>query len=461
MRIQPPVLEIGDEDGFKPEWDIFGRAAFGHGLTNLVQTVEDPLVILLDSPWGSGKSTFLKMWAGELRKAGHPVIYFDAFAHDHIDNAFLAIAGEVIGLAKAKKDLEKSTISRFVDKAAKTGRILLRSTIKVGVKAATLGAIDATDLEEELKDISGDIAKATSEHADDYVRNLLLRQSEEKETLDSFRDALGELAADMASDTGGEVDAQGRRPLIFILDELDRCKPPFALDLLETIKHLFSVANVHFLLSAHLSQLEASARYSYGSQIDARLYLQKFYNFSISFPNEHEELRKTTRSIYIKHLSKQFGPLSQRDNEIEHMIEVLDLVAEARQMPLRTIERIATILTFSMAMTPKGNLRIPPIIIGLAVMKVCDPELFSRAKSGALALSDIENVFEFQGWSPDKESEAETIRQWWMFCCEEKLPDDIGVDWQYFARAYFRYSYGSRTRLVPLLARTVVERLSN
>jgi hypothetical protein len=57
MRIFPPTIEIGEKEGFSPEKDIFKRADFGKGLADLVRLVEDPLVIVLDGPWGSGKTT--------------------------------------------------------------------------------------------------------------------------------------------------------------------------------------------------------------------------------------------------------------------------------------------------------------------------------------------------------------------------------------------------------------------
>jgi hypothetical protein len=74
MRIFPRPLEVGPEDGFKN--DSFEKEKLGDALTNLVSNVTDPLVIALDAPWGSGKTTFLKMWAGALRKNGFPVVFF-------------------------------------------------------------------------------------------------------------------------------------------------------------------------------------------------------------------------------------------------------------------------------------------------------------------------------------------------------------------------------------------------
>src|SRR5690606_32523872 len=118
----------------------------GIGLTNLIRVVDDPLVIALDAPWGSGKTTFVKMLAGHLRNEGHPVIYFDAFANDHISDAFVAIAGEVVALSKRLEKQSSPAHKHFLEKAAKAGRSLLRSGAKIGVKAATLGILDAADV---------------------------------------------------------------------------------------------------------------------------------------------------------------------------------------------------------------------------------------------------------------------------------------------------------------------------
>ncbi len=64
MHIFPRALQIGDTEGFTVEKDIFGRQELGSGLTNLVGSVADPMVIAIDGQWGTGKTTFLKMWAG-------------------------------------------------------------------------------------------------------------------------------------------------------------------------------------------------------------------------------------------------------------------------------------------------------------------------------------------------------------------------------------------------------------
>lgn len=329
MRIFPPSLEIDDHEGFDPGKDIFQRAFFGKGIANLLGSSDDPLIIVLDAPWGTGKTTFIKMLAGHLRNNDFPVIYFDSFKNDHVDNGFLTIAGELIRLSLELKKDDTPAHKAFVAKAARAGSILLRMGAKIGVKAATLGAIDAADFE-GLKSVAGDIAKETSTKADQYVENLLKLQSQERETFEGVRQTLSELAASFS-----ETDGTKKKPLVFIIDELDRCKPTFALELLEKIKHIFSISNVHFLLSTNLSQLESTVRCSYGSDVDARVYLQKFYNVVLHFPAARTHRSERVLPRYFQYLSRVMS-LDPDD------LELIQNVAEARQFSLRTVERIVT-----------------------------------------------------------------------------------------------------------------------
>jgi len=461
MRILPPLLDISETEGFSPQKDIFKRAEFGRGLTKLINETDDPLIILLDSPWGTGKTTFLEMWAGQLRNDGFSVILFDAFAHDHIDDAFLALAGELISLSKSKITKNKSASRKFLGIASEAGGILLRNATKIGVKAATLGAINAADLADDLSDVASDIAGTTSDTVDQYVKNILDRQADDKATLARFREALSELATTLSSERStSESPPQdtSNRPLVFILDELDRCRPPFALDILENIKHLFSVPNVHFVLSANLHQLEVSVKYNYGNEIDAKSYLQKFYNLSASFPESERDPK--TRKVYIDYLYRQFNIQKASHERSDSIMEMINYVSEAKQLPLRTIERIFANISISLTMTPNDLLKLAPIVCGLCIMKVCNPEFFSMAKSGTLTMAEVDATLEFYKWPERTSRSADWVRKWWIYCLEKDLPVGEGYSWDQMEGSLFRYNIGSRTGLVQWTAQSVVEPLS-
>jgi hypothetical protein len=442
MRIFPPALEIDDHEGFDQKKDIFQLVEFGKGIANLLGSSSDPLIIMLDAPWGRGKTTFIKMLAGHLRNEDFPVIYFDAFKNDHVDNGFLTIAGEVIRLSKELKKDKSKKHKTFVRNAARAGGILLRMSAKIGVKAATLGAIDAADIE-GLKSVASDVAKEVSTKADEYIESLLELQSQEHETLSGVRQALGELASSFSNPEADTSDSK-KRPLIFIIDELDRCRPTFALELLEKIKHIFSIPNVHFILSTHLLQLENTVKFSYGSDVDARTYLQKFYNVILHFPERAGHVSERNIPKYFRYLSQALS--LHTDN-----LDLIQNVAEARQLPLRTIERIVTCVAIARSFTPENYLWLHPIISGLSVIKIIDPPLFHRALLGEATVDEVKNAFAVAKW-PSDSSGSEWTMQWWTFCLAKSEAEDPDLDWRGFKQHLFQYSIRDRTTIVRIMA---------
>lgn len=77
-----------------------------------------------------------------------------------------------------------------------------------------------------------------------------------------------------------------KKPLIFIIDELDRCNPHYAVKTLERIKHLFNIPNIVFVLSIDKEQLSNSVRGYYGSDlINADEYLKRFIDIEYTLPD--------------------------------------------------------------------------------------------------------------------------------------------------------------------------------
>jgi hypothetical protein len=80
-------------------------------------------------------------------------------------------------------------------------------------------------------------------------------------------------------------DGTSPRKLVIVVDELDRCRPDYALAMLEIIKHFFAVDHVHFVLGVNLRELENSVKARYGAGINAGLYLQKFITVTVALPD--------------------------------------------------------------------------------------------------------------------------------------------------------------------------------
>ena len=239
MRIVTPPLIVKEGDSFTK--DALDRKGYGEALRNLVASSSDALVISLDGKWGEGKTTFVKMWQGLLSESNIPNLYIDAFANDYVDDAFITVASAITNYAEnnIKKD-HRDKLAELKEKSKKVGGQLLSWSARIGVKAATLGIIKDSDIE-ELKDIKGDLSKTASDLVASFVDERITTHSNDVALIQSFRGMLSELPS--------KLQNEGDKPLVIIIDELDRCKPTFAVEIVEKIKHLFSVENVASRLS--------------------------------------------------------------------------------------------------------------------------------------------------------------------------------------------------------------------
>jgi hypothetical protein len=439
MKLFPTPLDIEETEGFDKN-DIFGRAHFASGLMNLFDTVADPLVVALDGEWGSGKSTFLKMWAGELRKAGFPVVYFDAFENDYVDDAFLAIAGEIISLAEAKKP--QTTKDQFVEKAKGAGKALLRSGLRLGIKGASIGILDMADIEALRSDIAGEL----SNFVDRYIGELLEQRQQQKNAVIQFKNALSELPSLLST-------VSPPKPLIFIIDELDRCKPLFALQILERIKHFFAVKNINFVLGVHLPQLQTSVASAYGNKLDATRYLQKFIHLTIPLPNELSRQNKLAATEYLEHISKTIKPKQGDDDRIETSVRVIQHISSHRNITLRDIEQIWANIVLSISFTDINYFMPPPILAGLCVLKVTDFELFKKGKSGQLTIKEVNEPLCLE--KDDRQGHIQSfLRMYWHIALDET----INTEYQAFYRDIgLRYHIEDRKKIVPVVANRIID----
>ena len=452
MRLFPPPLEIGAEEGFTKEKDIFGRSSIGRGLTNVVCRVTDPLVIAVDNEWGTGKTTFLKMWAGELRKLEIPVIYFDAFQHDYVEDAFTAIAAEIISLALQKQKESEPATQKLIKSSVSTAKILLRSSLKLGVKLGTAGILDAADLENVAKDL----AQEVSDLEDKYLGEILTKQKQEKDAIQSFRDSLQVLPSLLTS--GKPIQDAAKAPLVIIIDELDRCRPDFALQILERIKHFFSTPGVHFVLGAHLGQLQNSVSAVYGAGVDSAKYLQKFVNLTLHLTESNWHPHQRATAIYIDHLFASMEIHSNSEFSSDYAKDYLHHLAHHRRLSLRVIERIITNLAIALAYRPKNTFCLPPLLLGLCALKVLSPGLYVQAKAGNLIFNDARETLAMSGApEPNSKYSIEHMIKSWRYYSDPSVAED-NPEFQAFGRGLWDFGL-ARSNAVAAVAR-VVDRMS-
>jgi hypothetical protein len=375
MKLVTPSLLVEDSDGFRN--DVLQRKQFGEALLNLVTISTDELVISLDGKWGEGKTTFVRMWQGLLKEKGIPSIYIDAFQNDYTEDAFISIASAITSYVdlNCAEDLKSSD---FRDKAKKVGVRLLTWTAKVGIKAATLGIIKESDIH-ALSEIGDEIAADTSETIANLVKERLDSHTKESELIQSFRESLSDLPENLIDNISGR--------LVIVIDELDRCRPSFAVEVLEKIKHLFSVKNVVFLLVMNKQQLEEAIKSVYGAEIDAHTYLQKFINVETSIPKRVTDRYSNDIKLYIDKLLQLHEITTWGDDQ--HIAEYLLPLAKHFNLSLRQLEKVFTNLAIIYSTSGENHLRIVPIIVFIAVLKVVNSNLYGNLLLGTISFSTI------------------------------------------------------------------------
>jgi hypothetical protein len=242
-------------------------------------------VIALNGEWGSGKTTFLRMWRQQLLNSGFQCILFNAWENDFSDSPAVSIMGE-LGIA-AKQKLKETGVEGPV--AEEKFRDVLKKAKTIARVLAPKAAGIAGRMLLEKVGVSDDLRKDISAILEEGIENQIDQYPDSKNQLEAFRDSLEAYLRALNQRQPSETASTSEKPLVFIVDELDRCKPTYAIDLLESIKHLFSVKGVVFVLGIDRVQLGSTIGTRYGKAFDESGYLRRFIDFEYTLPKPDPE----------------------------------------------------------------------------------------------------------------------------------------------------------------------------
>ena len=381
MKILPPIIDSHKSDPFKD--DALGREDYGKGLMNLVTSTNEPLVIALDAPWGEGKTTFVKMWQAQLEQSNVPTIYIDAFAHDYIDDAFALLAGAITAYAK-EQDV---TIEELKNQIKEVGVNLLDLATDVALKTASGGTLDKNAIKELTENLVDKRLNAYGDHTETFAQF--------RKQLSSLPNKLHENRKKSNKESTDIIDHNNPKSLVIIIDELDRCKPPFAVHLIETIKHFFSVDSVVFVLAMNKTQLQNAIKGVYGSDTDAKTYLQKFISIETILPNNKDletgKIAQYSGTLYEHH---GFSSFEQFGSTGLNKLQIIPL-SQYFKLSLRQIEQAFTYIALFYKCYPK--VEPIPIVSILATLKVVDHSYFNRLVQITKETA-INEIFETAPW---------------------------------------------------------------
>lgn len=267
----------GDKFGRQAEAELL--AAYIRDVASRNQGREDKhgYTIAVDAPYGHGKSFFLTRFAKHMGQ-DHPVAYINAWTDDVADDplaALMATIEEALEPLLPTNEKIEEGLATLKAKAWETSKIVGTGLLKRALSLAIMeGGVEA------LEGIGSDLGDELSEGLGDDVAAGLSAESRMTNRIDAYkeaRDAIEETRKQLARIVEA-ISSKTSIPLVIVIDELDRCRPTYAIKLLEQINHLFDVPGVVFVLGLNGDQFAKSVAGAYGHEFDGQAYLRRFIN---------------------------------------------------------------------------------------------------------------------------------------------------------------------------------------
>lgn len=321
------------DNGFSE--DRLKRAQIAEFLTDYLASegTKRNYVLNVNAEWGAGKTYFLKRWQHSI-KDDHPVVYIDAWQQDYSDDPLLTVVSSIIDQLQNQHGSQGDVT---IQKAARGVLGLFKVAAPFVAKAVVkkVSGIDTDEFADQLK-AEGAFDMVASDVAGKFVEGLLEDHANKKRAIDQFKTSIKEWASKIKG------TANLKPPVFIFIDELDRCRPTYAIEMLEVIKHLFDMEGVVFVVATDTQQLQHAIKVIYGEGFDASTYLGRFFNRRIT-------LRCGEIRDYVQNLP-QFESLKELVVEKEGFwpgqMELCDLLEqmcapmENYELDLRTAERI-------------------------------------------------------------------------------------------------------------------------
>ncbi|WP_288739801.1 P-loop NTPase fold protein [uncultured Rheinheimera sp.] len=322
-------------DDFSME-DVYRRKGFAESLITLIKKVKSPFCFGVDARWGNGKTTFVKEFLAPAAKAiDLPIVIFDCFEHERMGDPFFSITQHILEKVTPAKDAEANERNEKIrasvaNVALGTGKVIVKAISKTLLKQELSEVISEFTTTDQSDIVADDVTTKLEEFLAVKLQNGL----EYRKAKESFHQCVEKLASELSAN----------KKIVVVIDELDRCKPSFALEVLESMKHLLNAKGLVFVLTYHRDLLCGLIRHEFGADIDANMYLHKFVNHDLVLPTQ--KIKDSTTSFTA--LCSQFMNSYDLDSITrDYFIEALQSLHKYYEFEARTIDRMVVLLALS------------------------------------------------------------------------------------------------------------------
>lgn len=233
--------------------DAFGFATYVEVLGTVIQqTTPRPFCLGVFGPWGSGKSSFMRMLQSDLEAQKIPTIWFNPWKYDQKEDLWNALIQTVLSAIS-----EHVVDEKVKEKIKNLARSATWLALKKAITALTVGVISEANLDT--------IAEAFSQTDEKYYRHI-----------NHFEEDFAFVVKHYSNDD----------KLVVFIDDLDRCLPENAITVLESLKLFFDNKYCIFVVGIDHDVVEEGIKHRYAGKItlSGRDYLDKIIQIPFFLP---------------------------------------------------------------------------------------------------------------------------------------------------------------------------------
>lgn len=369
-------------------------------LADIIQTGNTPLTIGVFGTWGSGKTSLMRMVKKQMPN-DFTVAWFDAWKYDKEDSLWRAFLLCVLNALKERASLQGKPVEEFEKMQSLIYRDMeIEKVGGVTIDLAKLGGFTAkglaqlslsfipgisalTKLVEELQ--SG-AANSVDEATAAIRRERTKIYIEQIQFLEQFQNRFRELI---------QMHVKPNRFIVFI-DDLDRCLPEKAIEVLEAIKLFLDVENCLFMLGLDQTLIVRGIEIKYKDLrktqdgnihqnliIEGERYLEKIIQLPFHIP----PMERKDISDFIESLTDRWPD-----------VQCAEVFAEGLGDNPRRIKRTVNMFLMLWALYERRKAKlmghITPIRLAkVVVIQAAYPELYRALKVSPNYLIELENYF--------------------------------------------------------------------
>lgn len=344
---------------------------------------KNPFVLNINAPWGYGKTFFLKSLKEELEKE-HEVIYFDAWKNDFTKEPLLAFFSEINNSLEKYLKAYNKTKKPFLNSIFKSSLPILISVLTKHLTGLTLEQFNEllSEDEDEKKDVKDDTKTTLSSIMSKTTELALKEHSTIKKSIKEFKINMLEIL--------NLIKTQEKKlPLFILIDELDRCRPNYAIELLENIKHIFDIEGIYFIVATNSQELSHSINAIYGANFSSETYLKRFFNqeYTLKEPDIYDYCKflfEKEIDVLLNDKVKIFNLLSQENYPDKNLnVIMFSTYAQYFKLGLRDIyQAIDTLSTILLTWENENEELHLAYILFFIMCKEKSNEMFEEQRNG-------------------------------------------------------------------------------